>query len=343
MPVAPVSGTDFSLPQDFTGSEGSQDQWNQSLDLNLQNPEGTLEDPEGTLVDPEIALPDPEIALPDPEVGLEDNSAQQIGGAGGGGDSTGWQAEWDRRVQAMEAAKAAGDEAMVQFYQGELNVMAPTMAALGIQVEAPGGGDGATSDGSTSDGAMPDGSSPDSSDPESLIPDSSIPDGSVSDGSGSSDGGVNKPDSGLPEVNGNTTDLVGPANGKWDALIEKHAAAYNMDPNLIKQIMAQESQGDPSAISPAGAYGLMQVKVGTASDMAGRPVTEQELLTNHDLNIQLGVKYIAKMFAETDGTTESALGAYNQGPGGDWHNAEATDYKQKIMGGMSSGELVSWT
>ncbi len=48
------------------------------------------------------------------------------------------------------------------------------------------------------------------------------------------------------------------------ALFRAVAALYNLDPDLLEAIAAVESRGDPAAVSPAGAQGLMQLMPDTA-------------------------------------------------------------------------------
>lgn len=134
----------------------------------------------------------------------------------------------------------------------------------------------------------------------------------------------------------------GPANGKYDAMINEAAEKYGVDPNVLKCLMAKESQGNPYAVSSAGAVGLMQIKPETASEMAGRPVSAEELKNNPELNIELGTKYFAKMLREK-GNLEDALGAYNQGPNANWRSIpESIDYVNSIMTALRNGTLPHW-
>jgi len=48
------------------------------------------------------------------------------------------------------------------------------------------------------------------------------------------------------------------------ALFRAVAALYNLDPGLLEAIATVESHGDPAAVSPAGAQGLMQLMPDTA-------------------------------------------------------------------------------
>lgn len=168
-------------------------------------------------------------------------------------------------------------------------------------------------------------------------------------GDGSSEGyNSPAPDEKVPAANpdekASSSDgsLTGPANGKYDPLIEKYAKEYGVDPDVIKAIMAKESQGNPRLVSPAGAAGLMQVKPETASELLGRRVTQEELLNDPELNIKVGVMYFSKMMKEK-GSLEDALGAYNQGPNANWRSIpESIDYVDAIISSLKNGTLPTW-
>ncbi len=163
------------------------------------------------------------------------------------------------------------------------------------------------------------------------------------DGSGMPDAA---PPSGVPVEDGITTPgqpgPQGPSGGSYDDLIEKYAAQYGISPAVAKAVMAKESQGNSDAVSWAGAAGLMQVKPGTASEVAGRTVSEEELRADPELNIRLGIAYLAKMMREK-GNLEDALGAYNQGPNANWRAiAESQEYVRTITASLRTGTLPTW-
>jgi len=64
---------------------------------------------------------------------------------------------------------------------------------------------------------------------------------------------------GAPTIDGAFAPLFTPEVDHWAADIRRWAAEYNLDPQLVATIIQIESCGDPRALSPAGAAGLLQV------------------------------------------------------------------------------------
>lgn len=82
-----------------------------------------------------------------------------------------------------------------------------------------------------------------------------------------------------------------------------------IDPNLVKSVIKQESGFNPGAISHAGAQGLMQLMPSTAKAMGVfNPMNPYQ-------NLKGGVKYLASMMNKFGGSIQKALAAYNAGPG----------------------------
>jgi soluble lytic murein transglycosylase len=101
-------------------------------------------------------------------------------------------------------------------------------------------------------------------------------------------------------------------------LLITESQAYSLDPLMIAALIRQETSFDPFALSPANAYGLMQLLPATAQDVAGR--MGQTVPTINDLyrpveNIPLGVYYFATMRDFHNGSVLGALLSYNAGPG----------------------------
>ena len=101
----------------------------------------------------------------------------------------------------------------------------------------------------------------------------------------------------------------------WDEL-RKDSAANHLDPHLVASLIRQESEFNPAAISPANAYGLMQllpsVGRGMAKELKIRHFSTDELLVANT-NLQLGTRYFKHMMDHFDGKVEYALAAYNAG------------------------------
>ncbi len=95
-------------------------------------------------------------------------------------------------------------------------------------------------------------------------------------------------------------------------LVSDAAEAARLDPLLVLALMRQESTFDPEAVSPAAAYGLMQLIVPTAEQVGGTTVTAAEL-TDPPRNIELGTRYLRRLLDRYDGDVAKALAAYNGG------------------------------
>ncbi len=87
------------------------------------------------------------------------------------------------------------------------------------------------------------------------------------------------------------------------------AREFGVDPALVRAVIHAESAFNETAISPAGAQGLMQLMPATARELG---VTNAMLATE---NIRGGVHYLAKMLRRFKGDITLATAAYNAGPG----------------------------
>ncbi|WP_107838815.1 lytic transglycosylase domain-containing protein [Metasolibacillus meyeri] len=96
---------------------------------------------------------------------------------------------------------------------------------------------------------------------------------------------------------------------RYKDTIAKAAATYNLPEKLIAAVMKQESNFNPEVISTAGAVGLMQLMPGTSKYLGIQNPTDTEQ------NIMGGAKYLRQMLNQFGQNLETALAAYNAGPG----------------------------
>lgn len=95
----------------------------------------------------------------------------------------------------------------------------------------------------------------------------------------------------------------------FDGIIEDAALQHGVDPALIRAVIQAESGGDPYAVSPAGAQGLMQLMPETARELGVTdPFDPQQ-------NIQAGTRYLRMLLDRYNGDVRLALEAYNRGMG----------------------------
>lgn len=101
----------------------------------------------------------------------------------------------------------------------------------------------------------------------------------------------------------------------WDT-IKAESAKNNLDPYLVASLIRQESEFNPSAVSYADAWGLMQLlpRVGRsmARELGMRNFRTYQLL-DPETNIRLGTRYLRQMLDKFGGVQEYALAAYNAG------------------------------
>ncbi len=99
-----------------------------------------------------------------------------------------------------------------------------------------------------------------------------------------------------------------------ERMIADAALRHDLDVDLLAAIVKSESGGNPRAVSRARAYGLMQLRLPTAGDMAGRAVGIEELF-DPEFNLEMGCRYFKKMLARHNNDVMLALMSYNAGPG----------------------------
>jgi soluble lytic murein transglycosylase-like protein len=115
------------------------------------------------------------------------------------------------------------------------------------------------------------------------------------------------------------------------ALVDQAAQRQDLDRNLLRTVMRQESGFRPCAVSAKGAAGMMQLMPATAAQLGVKNVW------NPSENVDGGARLLKQMLTRYNGDTEKALAAYNAGPGavdaadGVPQYSETLDYVRQIV------------
>jgi soluble lytic murein transglycosylase-like protein len=120
-----------------------------------------------------------------------------------------------------------------------------------------------------------------------------------------------------------TTGMASPQRTPLE-LADAAADRYGLPRELVRSVMAAESDFQPLALSPEGAIGLMQLMPGTAQDLGADP---------HDpaQNVDAGARYLRDLLEKYNYGLRHALAAYNAGPGAvDKYNG-VPPYRETIL------------
>lgn len=102
--------------------------------------------------------------------------------------------------------------------------------------------------------------------------------------------------------------------------VVKYAKKYSVPFNIAFGIIHTETgykgplhmDYNPRLTSKSKAYGAMQIKLKTANTISDKVLTKKDLLSNTELNIELGLKLLSSL-KDQYGSWKLALGAYNTG------------------------------
>ena len=134
--------------------------------------------------------------------------------------------------------------------------------------------------------------------------------------------------------------------------VAKNAAASGLPEGLIYSIIRAESTFSPTALSPVGAIGLMQIMPTTAAAIARDASFESASLTRPGLNIRFGTQHLKDLLNLYKGDLILVIAAYNAGSGNvaRWQKsfgtlpkdefienipfAETREYVKKVLAGI---------
>jgi soluble lytic murein transglycosylase-like protein len=125
-------------------------------------------------------------------------------------------------------------------------------------------------------------------------------------------------------------------SSELDALIDGAAQRQDLEPDLLRSVIRQESAARPCAVSPKGAMGLMQLMPATAVQLGVVNAFDPKE------NIDGGARLLKQLLKAYGGDVSLALGAFNAGPGkvdeagGLPDYPETLDYVQRVMSFLPS-------
>lgn len=105
---------------------------------------------------------------------------------------------------------------------------------------------------------------------------------------------------------------------KYEHFVDKYSEKYNLDRYLVFAVIRTESRFDVYAVSSAEAKGLMQLTDETGSDCAkkmGLKSYTNDMLFDPETNIRIGCFYLSSLIKRYGNNINTALAAYNGGPG----------------------------
>lgn len=122
-----------------------------------------------------------------------------------------------------------------------------------------------------------------------------------------------------------------PTPGTFDDAIARASKRYQIPAPLIRAVIRVESNFNPSAVSRAGAMGLMQLMPGTASDQG---VTDR---LDPEQNIMGGTRYLRWLANRFNGDIIKTLAGYHAGHGavelkGGIPYSATEHYVKKVLG-----------
>lgn len=123
----------------------------------------------------------------------------------------------------------------------------------------------------------------------------------------------------------------------YEPLIQSAAKASGIDPDLLRAHMQVESSGNPQAVSPQGAVGLMQLMPATAKALGVKDATDPKQA------IPAAARLIRQNLDASNGDVATAIRMYHGGPDQKQWGPKTDTYTQKVMatmGAYAPGDLM---
>ena len=130
--------------------------------------------------------------------------------------------------------------------------------------------------------------------------------------------------------------VLNPAVTRFEGQFAAAEARFGLPDGLLAAVAQQESGGNPHAVSPAGARGLMQLMPSTAAGMGVNPDDPAQAIT-------AAARILSGSLDRYHGSIPLALAAYNAGPGavaqygGIPPYTETQNYVRSIMSMLRAG------
>jgi len=136
---------------------------------------------------------------------------------------------------------------------------------------------------------------------------------------------------------------INSGDASLEDIFQRASAAYGVSTQLLKAVAQHESGFNASAVSSAGAMGIMQLMPGTAAAMGVENPFDAEQ------NIMGGAKLLSRLLNEYQGDISLALAAYSAGEGnvakygGIPPFAETQNYVRDIMAVLNQSDSAGST
>lgn len=96
---------------------------------------------------------------------------------------------------------------------------------------------------------------------------------------------------------------------RFEPLVQRMAERHHLDPRFVEAVIRVESDWNPTAISPKGAEGLMQLTPATSRRLGARNALDPSE------NVRAGTAYLGHLVKRYKGNLRKALAAYYAGQG----------------------------